>query len=89
MPLGRYFRIPFAVEAWVLNPEELKDIAKWCNGKVKGYSIAFPKIRNNAIPLDSQERKSWAVVGEVIVKTREGFVRMTKEEFNQRFTKEL
>ena len=80
-----FYRIPQVFEAWPVTEDELSDIAKWCKGKVKGLSITFPKIRDKAKPLDSQERNSYAVLGDVIVRSNKGFTVFKRDTFAQQF----
>ena len=80
-----FYRIPQVFEAWTVTEDELSNIAKWCKGKVKGLSITFPKIRDKAKPLDSQERNSYAVCGDVIIKSSKGFTVLKGETFAKEF----
>jgi len=79
------YRIPQVFEAWRVTEDDLPNIARWCKGKVKGYSITFPRIRDKSKPLDSQERNSYAVCGDVIVKSSKGFTVLKGETFEREF----
>jgi len=80
-----FVRMPILVEAWRLIPEDLPAIAKWCNGKVKGNSVMFPRIRDKARTLDSQDRNSYAVIGDVIVKSSKGYTLMKGDDFDRQY----
>ena len=85
MTVNKYVRKPCTVEAGRVTVEDLDEIARWCNGKVRGYSITFPRIRDKSRPLDSQDRRSYAVLGQVIIKTAKGFKVMDGPEFDSKF----
>jgi hypothetical protein len=82
---NKYYRRPFVVEAEKLIADDLPRIAKWCNGRVKGNSITFARIRDKSKVLDSKDRRAYAVLGQVLVKTAKGFVVMNGDEFDAKF----
>lgn len=73
---------PVVVEAWHLQQDNLDLIAQWCKGRRRGLSVIFPKIRNRAKTIDSQDTNHYAIVGDWIVKTKRGFIKMSNRDFN-------
>lgn len=80
-----FITVPAKVEAWILEPENLDLAAQWCRGRRRGLSVIFPKIRDKKKMLDAQDNNHYAIPGDVIVKTRAGFVKMSGEEFSRKF----
>lgn len=76
---------PYLIEAWQLHPDNLDLVGQWCRGRVRGLSIVFPKIRDKSKPIEGQDNNHYAVVGDWVVKTSAGFVKMKNDEFNKRY----
>lgn len=76
---------PVVVEAWQLHPDNLDLVAQWCRGRRRGMSIEFPKIRDRAKLLENQNTKHHAIVGDWIIRTSKGYVKMSAEEFDMKF----
>jgi hypothetical protein len=70
---AEFYTVPTVVEAWKLTEDNLPLVAKWCNGRVKGLSITFPKIRDKSKTLESTDTNSYAVLGDYIVRVSNGF----------------
>jgi hypothetical protein len=81
-----FVTIPVTVEAWRLELDNLDLVAQWCKGRRRGQSVIFPKIRNKAKLIDSQDNNHYAIPGDVVVKTSKGFIKMSGDEFEKRFT---
>jgi hypothetical protein len=81
-----YIQKPVMVEAWELQTDNLDLVANWCRGRRRGLSVVFPKIRSKAQLLEDQETNHYAVVGDYIIRTNKGFVKMTADEFHVKFS---
>lgn len=77
---------PHLIEAWQLHPDNLDMVAQWCRGRVRGLSIVFPKIRDKAKPIDTQDNNHYAVIGDWVIRSGKGFVKMKDIDFNKRYS---
>jgi len=83
----QYVTKPTFVEAWQIRVDNIKDVAKWCHGRVRGSSVIFPKIRNRGKPLQDtpKDNNHYALLGDYVVRVSNGFVRLSEEEFKSHY----
>lgn len=79
----QYVTVPQVFEAVRITNDNIHHVAKWCHGKVKGHTIVFPKIRHRGTPLipGSKDNNHHALVGNYVVRTKNGFVKKLADEW--------
>lgn len=98
LDVKKYVRRPFAVEAVQVTPDNIKEVARWCGGRIKRTSTShwtaragqeYVKVRVNK-PLN--ERQTMAYYGDWVLSAEDGsngFKVYTPKAFAMSFQEEV
>lgn len=85
--IEKYLRRPFEVDAIRLSHDNFEEIAKWCNGDIRGGSKESPGRKHIKIDvrLPLNDRQTKAFPGDWVLKTKTGFKIFRNRAFNEVF----
>lgn len=87
LKIEQFVRKPFVVDAVKVNPENLEDVANWCQGEVRvseeqGTQEKYVKVR---VHRPMTERQTMAFPGDLVLYAGTGFKVYTPKAFEKSF----